>query len=64
MGDAVVREMVNISSETFDSERFFQTIDVYSDIFEQILQAPKGSIKFISKETLRIWINLFQESKT
>jgi AcrR family transcriptional regulator len=63
MGDAVVIEMVKISSETFDSERFYQTIDVYSDIFERILQAPKGSIKFISKETLGVWINLFQDEQ-
>jgi AcrR family transcriptional regulator len=61
MGDAVVREMVNISSGAFDSDRFFQTIDLYSSVFEQILHAPKGSIIFISKETLKTWIHLFQK---
>jgi AcrR family transcriptional regulator len=61
MGDAVVREMVNISAGEFDSDRFFQTIDLYSNVFEQILHAPKGSIIFISKETLITWIHLFQK---
>lgn len=60
MGDSVVRQLVSDSPITFDHDKFFQTIEIYTDLFEKILQAPKGTIEFISKDALITWINLFQ----
>lgn len=61
MGDSIASELINIGEEGINSDRFIETIDIYTHIFEQILHAPKGSIVFISRDLLQTWINLFQQ---
>jgi AcrR family transcriptional regulator len=64
MGDTISKELILIDPSGWEKSLIVETIEIYTEIFEKILNAPKGSITIVTPEILGKWINLiYKESE-
>jgi AcrR family transcriptional regulator len=61
VGDLIAKKLVLDDPADRDEGFMVETITIYTDIFEKILNAPKGSITIVTPEILGKWVNLIRK---